>query len=125
MWHKKLILIPIYLVVLVFCKADDHWGEPPPVPELQINHDILTGRVEVAWISDSSFDKPIWYIVEVKQVDENRIVDPEFLWFRPFVPIQSNFNEYISISLTYRDEFGAVKDWSRAEMFRIRAMWGA
>ena len=125
MWHKKLILIPIYLVVLVFCKADDHWGEPPPVPELQINHDILTGRVEVAWISDSSFDKPIWYIVEVKQVDENRIVDPEFLWFRPFIPIQSNFNEYITITLTYRDQFGAVKDWSRAEMFRIRAMWGA
>ena len=125
MWHKKLILIPIYLVVLVFCKADDHWGEPPPVPELQINHDILTGRVEVAWISDSTFDKPIWYIVEVKQVDENRIVDPEFLWFRPFIPIQSNFNEYITISLSYRDQFGAVKDWSRAEMFRIRAMWGA
>ena len=125
MWHKKLILIPIYLVVLVFCKADAHWGEPPPVPELQINHDILNGRVQVGWISDSSFDKPIWYIVEVKQVDENRIVDPEFLWFRPFIPIQSNFNEYISISLTYRDQFGAVKDWSRAEMFRIRAMWGA
>jgi len=125
MWHKKLILIPIYLVVLVFCKADDHWGEPPPVPELQINHDILTGRVEVGWISDSTFDKPIWYIVEVKQVDENRIVDPEFLWFRPFIPIQSNFNEYITISLSYRDQFGAVKDWSRAEMFRIRAMWGA
>jgi hypothetical protein len=125
MWHKKLIFILIYLVVLVFCRADDHWGESPPVPELQINHDILTGRVEVGWISDSSFDKPIWYIVEVKQVDENRIVDPEFLWFRPFIPIQSNFNEYISISLNYRDEFGAVKDWSRAEMFRIRAMWGA
>ena len=125
MWHKKLILIPIYLFISLFCRADDHWGEPPPVPELQINHDILTGRVEVGWISDSSFDKPIWYIVEVKQVDENRIVDPEFLWFRPFVPIQSNFNEYITINLNYRDLFGAVKDWSRAEMFRIRAMWGA
>ena len=125
MWHKKLILIPIYLFISLFCRADDHWGESPPVPELQINHDILNGRVEVGWISDSSFDKPIWYIVEVKQVDENRIVDPEFLWFRPFIPIQSNFNEYISISLNYRDESGAVKDWSRAEMFRIRAMWGA
>ena len=124
-WHKKLILIPIFSVVCSLCKADDHWGDIPPVPELQINHDIFSGRVTVGWISDSSFDKPIWYIVEVKQVDENRIVDPEFLWFRPFVPIQSNFNEYISISLTYRDEFGAVKDWSRAEMFRIRAMWGA
>ena len=123
--NKKSIFIPIFLFVSLFCKADDHWGEIPPVPELQINHDILTGRVEVGWISDSSFDKPIWYIVEVKQVDENRIVDPEFLWFRPFIPIQSNFNEYISISLTYRDLFGAVKDWSRAEMFRIRAMWGA
>ena len=125
MWHKKLILIPISLFISLFCRADDHWGEPPPVPELQINHDILNGRVEVGWISDSSFDKPIWYIVEVKQVDENRIVDPEFLWFRPFIPIQSNFNEYITINLNYRDQFGAVKDWSRAEMFRIRAMWGA
>ena len=123
--NKKLILIPIYLFVSLFCRADDHWSEPPPVPELQINHDILNGRVEVGWISDSSFDKPIWYIVEVKQVDENRIVDPEFLWFRPFIPIQSNFNEYITINLNYRDQFGAVKDWSRAEMFRIRAMWGA
>ena len=116
----------IFLLILpTIINADDHWGEPPPVPELQINHDILNGRVEVGWISDSSFDKPIWYIVEVKQVDENRVVDPEFLWFRPFIPIQSNFNEYISISLNYRDQFGAVKDWSRAEMFRIRAMWGA
>jgi hypothetical protein len=123
--NKKLILIPIYLFISLFCRADDHWSEPPPVPELQINHDILNGRVEVGWISDSSFDKPIWYIVEVKQVDENRIVDPEFLWFRPFIPIQSNFNEYITINLNYRDQFGAVKDWSRAEMFRIRAMWGA
>ena len=125
MWHKKSIFIPIFLFVSLFCRADDHWGEAPPVPELQINHDIWSGRVEVGWISDSSFDKPIWYIVEVKQVDENRIVDPEFLWFRPFVPIQSNFNEYITISLNYRDQFGVVKDWSRAEMFRIRAMWGA
>ena len=125
MWHKKLILIPIYLFISLFCRADDHWGESPPVPELQINHDILNGRVEVGWISDSSFDKPIWYIVEVKQVDENRIVDPELLWFRPFIPIQSNFNEYITISLNYRDQFGAGKDWSRAEIFRIRAMWGA
>lgn len=122
---KKLILIPVYLFISLFCRADDHWGESPPVPELQINHDILTGRVEVGWISDSSFKKPIWYIVEVKQVDENKIVDPEFLWFRPFIPIQSNFNEYITINLNYRDQFGAVKDWSRAEMFRIRAMWGA
>jgi len=116
----------IFLLILpTIINADDHWGETPPVPELQINHDILNGRVTVGWISDSSFDKPIWYIVEVKQVDENRVVDPEFLWFRPFIPIQSNFNEYISISLNYRDQFGAVKDWSRAEMFRIRAMWGA
>ena len=122
---KKLILIPVYLFISLFCRADDHWGESPPVPELQINHDILTGRVEVGWISDSSFEKPIWYIVEVKQVDENRVVDPEFLWFRPFIPIQSNFNEYITISLNYRNQFGAVKDWSRAEMFRIRVMWGA
>jgi len=122
---KKSIFIVTFAVFSLFCKADDHWGEPPSVPELQINHDILNGRVQVGWISDSSFDKPIWYIVEVKQVDENRIVDPEFLWFRPFIPIQSNFNEYISISLNYRDQFGAVKDWSRAEMFRIRAMWGA
>ena len=75
-----------------------------------------------SWYDTLSSD---WYIVEVKQVDDNRVVDPEFLWFRPFIPIQSNFNEYITISLNYRDQFGAVKDWSRAEMFRIRAMWGA
>lgn len=116
----------IFLLLLpTIINADDHWGETPPVPELQINHDILNGRVTVGWISDSTFEKPIWYIVEVKQVDENRIPDPEFLWFRPIVPIQSSFNEYISISLDYRDNNGLVKDWSRAEIFRIRAMWGA
>ena len=125
MWHKKLILIPIFSVVCSLCKADDHWGDIPPVPELQINHDIFSGIVTVGWMSDSSFDKPIWYIVEVKQVDEDRVADPQFFWFRPFVPIQSNFNEFITIRLDYRDESGLVKDWTRAEMFRVRAMWGA
>ena len=57
---KKLILIPIYLFISLFCRADDHWGEPPPVPELQINHDILNGRVEVGWISDSYFDRGLF-----------------------------------------------------------------
>ena len=123
--NKKLILIPIYLFISLFCRADDHWGEPPPVPELQINHDILNGRVEVGWISDSSFDKPIWYIVEVKQVDQDGSTDPEFLWHRPFVPIRSNFNEYISFRLQYKDLNGKIYDWLRSEMFRVRVMWGA
>ena len=115
--------IAIHFFTDVF--ADDHWGTAPPVPEITLYHDQYSGIVTVSWISDSTFERPIWYIVEVKQVDENRIPDPEYLWFRPIVRIQSNFNEYISVSLDYRDDFGLVKDWSRAEIFRIRAMSGA
>tara|TARA_R100001129_G_scaffold186671_1_gene180300 strand:- start:1748 stop:2113 length:366 start_codon:yes stop_codon:yes gene_type:complete len=116
----------IFLLLLpTLIKADDHWGTTPPAPVITLEHDHFSGIVRVSWISDSTFEKPIWYIVEVKQVDENRIPDPEFLWYRPIVPIQSSFNEYISISLDYRDNNGLVKDWSRAEIFRIRAMWGA
>ena len=106
-------------------QADDHWGTVPPVPEIELQHDIYSGSVTLGWISDSTFDRPIWYIVEVKQVDENGRIDPEFLWYRPFVPIRSNFNEYISFTLQYKDGNGKIYDWIRSEMFRVRVMWGA
>ena len=115
--------IAIHFFTNVF--ADDHWGTVPPVPKLSIEHDQFNGIVNVGWISDSTFDRPIWYIVEVKQVDENDVIDPHFEWFRPFFPIQSNFNEYISIRMQYKDLNGKVYDWVKREMFRIRAMWGA
>ena len=105
--------------------ADDHWGTVPPAPEISIRHDIYSGSVTLGWISDSTFDRPIWYIVEVKQVDENGVIDPEFLWHRPFIPIRSNFNEYISFTLQYKDPSGRIYDWIRSEMFRVRVMWGA
>jgi hypothetical protein len=119
-----------WFIISLFCflnlvRADDHWGTTPPVPEINIKHNIFSGEIIVDWISDSSFDKPIWYIVEIKQVDESNKADPQFFWFRPFVPIQSNFNEAITIRMSYRDAFGQVNDWVRAEMFRIRSMWGA
>ena len=50
-------------------------------------NDIFSGIVTVGWMSLLTFDKPIWYIVEVKQVDEDRVADPQFFWFRPFVPM--------------------------------------
>ena len=105
--------------------ADDHFGHPPPVPKITILHDSLNGKIEVIWISDSTFDRPIWYIVEVKQVDDNNQPDPQFLWYRPIIPIQSNFNELITIRMSYKNNEGLVHEWARAEMFRIRAMWGA
>ena len=118
------------LTALLFClpttiRADDHWGTTPPVPEITIEHDIYSGWITLGWVSDSTFDLPIWYIVEVKQVDEDGVIDPEFLWHRPFVPIRSNFNEYISFRLQYKDLNGKIYDWFRSEMFRVRVMWGA
>jgi hypothetical protein len=118
------------LTALLFClpttiKAGDHWGTIPPVPEITIEHDIYSGWITLGWVSDSTFDRPIWYIVEVKQVDQDGIIDPEFLWHRPFVPIRSNFNEYISFRLQYKDSNGNIYDWIRSEMFRVRVMWGA
>ena len=57
-------------------KADDHWGTIPPIPKLDIQHDIYNGIITLGWISDSTFDRPVWYIVEVKQVDQDGIIDP-------------------------------------------------
>ena len=118
------------LTALLFClpttiKADDHWGTIPPEHEITIEHEIYSGWITLGWVSDSTFDRPIWYIVEVKQVDQDGIIDPEFLWHRPFVPIRSNFNEYISFRLQYKDSNGKIYDWVRSEMFRVRVMWGA
>ena len=115
---------------LLFCipttiQADDHWGTAPPLPEVTLEHDIFSGSISLGWISDSTFDRPVWYIVEVKQVDQDGIIDPEFLWYRPFNPIRSNFNEYISFTLQSKDSNGKIYDWIRSEMFRVRAMWGA
>ena len=102
-------------------KADEHWGTVPPVPELDIAHFPAMGVVEISFISDSTFDRPVWYILEVKQEG-----DPNANWFRPFNPLQtSNFNERVSLSLNYRDAAGQVHPWFSAEMVRIRVMWGA
>ena len=119
------LLTALLCCIPTVIKADDHWGTIPPIPKLNIQHDIYNGIITLGWISDSTFDHPIWYIVEVKQVDQEGIIDPEFLWHRPFVPIQSNFNEYISFRLQYKDSNGNIYDWIRSEMFRVRVMWGA
>ena len=123
--NKKSILMITLLFLSVFCKGDDHWGTIPPLPKINVEHDQYSGIATVGWISDSTFDRPIWYIVEVKQVDQDGIIDPKFLWHRPFVPIRSNFNEYISFRLQYKDSNGNIYDWIRSEMFRVRVMWGA
>ena len=107
-------------------KADDHWGTIPPVPELQIFHYPAMGVIEIGWVSDSTFDRPIWYILEVKQVDKEGKPDPNAKWYRPFNPLQgTNFNERVSLSLVYRTASGTVQPWFRTEMIRIRVMWGA
>tara|TARA_R100001594_G_scaffold146781_2_gene198707 strand:+ start:6112 stop:6477 length:366 start_codon:yes stop_codon:yes gene_type:complete len=106
--------------------AEDHWGTTPPVPELQISHFPAMGVIEIGWVSDSTFDRPIWYILEVKQVGEDGNPDPNAKWYRPFNPLQgTNFNERVSLNLTYRNASGAVQPWFNAEMIRIRVMWGA
>ena len=102
-------------------KADDHWGEIPPVPELTISHYPAMGIVEISFISDSTVDVPIWYILEVKQEG-----DPNANWFRPFNPLQGAvFNQRVALELNYRDAAGAIQPWFKAEMIRIRVMWGA
>ena len=84
------------------------------------------GVIEVGWISDSTFDRPIWYILEVNQVDENGNPDPNANWYRPFNPLQgTNFNERVSLNLTYRNASGGIQPWFSSEMIRIRVMWGA
>ena len=120
-----------WLLTALFCsiapllQADDHWGTVPPVPEITIEHDIYSGTVTLGWISDSTFDRPVWYIVEVKQVDENNVIDPNYEWFRPYAPLRSNFNEYISFKMQYKDLNGQIYGWVRREMFRVKVMWGA
>lgn len=121
----KWLLTALFCSIAPLLQADDHWGTIPPVPEISIRHDIYSGIVTLGWISDSTFDRPIWYIVEVKQVDQDGFIDPEFLWHRPFIPIRSNFNEYISFRLQYKNSDGTIYDWVRSEMFRVRVMWGA
>ena len=121
---SKLGLISVICLIFT-AKADDHWGQIPPVPKLNLEHDQYNGEIKVGWVSDSTFDRPIWYIVEVKQVDENNVIDPNFFWIRPLAPIQSNFNEYITIRLKYKEPNGRIYDWVRSEMFRIKVMWGA
>lgn len=102
--------------------ADEHhWGNIPPVPELTINHYPSMGIVQIEFISDSTLDVPVWYILEVKQEG-----DPNADWFRPFNPLQtSNFNELVTLELNYRDAVGQIYPWFKAEMIRIRVMWGA
>lgn len=113
-------------VLLLFCGmaavlADDHWGEYPPVPELTIDHFPAMGVIEISFISDSTLDRPVWYILEVKQEG-----DPNADWFRPFNPLQeSNFNERVYLSLGYRNAAGQIYSWFNAEMVRIRVLWGA
>ena len=120
-----------WLLTALFCsiapllQADDHWGTIHTVPKITIEHDIYSGTVTLGWISDSNFDRPVWYIVEVKQVDENNVIDPNYEWFRPYAPLRSNFNEYISFKMQYKDLNGQIYGWVRREMFRVKVMWGA
>ena len=113
--------LAIFLFLSLPSLADDHWGTIPPVPELNIYHYPEMGVVEIDFISDSTLDRPVWYILEVKQEG-----DPSADWYRPFNPLQeSNFNERVFLSLNYRDAAGCVFSWFNAEMIRIRVMWGA
>jgi len=123
---RGLFLFLIILITAYTSKADDHWGEIPPVPEITINHYPAMGMIQIEFISDSTLDVPVWYILEIKQTDENGNPDPNANWFRPFNPLQtSNFNELVSLELNYRDPAGGIYPWFRAEMVRILVMWGA
>jgi len=123
---KKSVLILISLFFSLFAKADDHWGNIPPVPEITISHFPDMGLIRIEFISDSTVDVPIWYILQVKQVDENDVPLPQHEWYRPFNPLQTaGFNELVSLELQYRDPVGQIYPWFRAEMIRILVMWGA
>jgi len=113
-----LLGLPVY--------ADEHWGTTPPLPELNIHHYPAMGVIEIGFVSDSTVDRPIWYVLEVKQVDEEGKPDPQEKWFRPFNPLQGAvFNQWVNLELSYRDPAGGIYPWFRAEMIRIRVMWGA
>ena len=123
---RGLFLFLIILITACISKAEDHWGEIPPVPEITINHYPAMGVIQIEFISDSTLDVPVWYILEIKQTDENGKADPNANWYRPFNPLQtSNFNELVSLELNYRDPAGGLYPWFRAEMVRILVMWGA
>ena len=123
---KKSILILVPLFFSLFAKADDHWGNIPPVPEITISHFPKMGVIRIEFISDSTVDVPIWYILQVKQVDENDVPLPQHEWYRPFNPLQTaGFNELVSLELQYRDAAGQIYPWFKAEMVRILVMWGA
>jgi len=123
---RGLFLFLIILITTYNSKADDHWGEIPPIPEIRINHYPAMGMIQIEFISDSTLDVPVWYILEIKQTDENGNPAPNANWFRPFNPLQtSNFNELVSLELNYRDPAGGIYPWIRAEMVRILVMWGA
>jgi hypothetical protein len=123
---RGLFLFLIILITAYTSKAEDHWGTTPPVPELTINHYPAMGVIQIEFISDSTLDVPVWYILEIKQTDENGKADPNAKWYRPFNPLQtSNFNELVSLELNYRDPAGGLYPWFRAEMVRILVMWGA
>ena len=107
-------------------KGDHHWGNIPPLPELTVNHFPAMGIVQITFISDSTVDVPVWYILEVKQTDEFGRPAPEAPWWRPFNPLQvSDFNELVTIELRYRNAAGGIFPWFKAEMVRILVMWGA
>lgn len=118
----KLLLAALLCLVPITTIADDHWGEFPPVPELRVFHFPQMGIIEISFISDSTLDRPVWYILEVKQEG-----DPNADWYRPFhAPLQeSNFNERVTLVLRYRDAAGQLYPWFKAEMIRIRVLWGA
>jgi len=124
----KLITWLAFALAFSSLNAEDgaHWGTVPPVPELQIFHYPQMGVIEISWISDSTFTRPVWYILEIKQVDQAGRPDPNAAWFRPFNPLQgSNFNERVSLNLNYRNAAGEIQPWFTSEMVRIRVMWGA
>ena len=114
------LIIAILCLTPITLKSDGHWGTTPPVPELSIAHFPAMGVIEISFLSDSTWDKPIWYILEVKQEG-----DPNADWFRPFQPLQgTSFNQRVSLSLSYRNAAGHIYSWFKSEMVRIRVMWG-
>lgn len=106
----------------------DHWGTAPPVPELNVFHYPAMGIVEISFMSDSQpgTEFLIWYILEVKQVDQNGKPDPRAEWVRPFNPLQgTTAGQMVFLELNYRNAAGQVQPWFTSEMVRIRVMWGA
>ena len=115
------LILAVLCLTPITLKSDGHWGTKPPAPELSIAHFQAMGVIEISFLSDSTWDRPIWYILEVKQEG-----DPNAEWYRPFNPLQGTiFNQLITLDLSYRDAAGQIYPWFKAEMIRIRALWGA